>query len=244
MTTVAVVTDQPKGGMEMGPVSQQLPASVEYLKGLDTIIVRQKMEIFEALSGVETKNRYQILNKDFQEIFFAREESNECERIMCSPTRGFRLNVTDNENKNIMRFIREFKYCTGCCCCAEGCCSMVVAAESPFGRNIGKIALANSKCDSHVRIFDSDDRHLFTIWVPCCFCQDGCCPADVIFPVTDPSLTTEVGKMAKVFRGCCVEAIGDADTFRLEIPHDLDLNKKILLIGAVFFIDYLRFEQK
>jgi hypothetical protein len=31
----------------MGPTSQQLPTSVEYLKGLDTIIVKQKMEIFE-----------------------------------------------------------------------------------------------------------------------------------------------------------------------------------------------------
>jgi hypothetical protein len=34
-------------GMEMGLASQQLPTSVEYLKGLDTIIVKQNMDLRE-----------------------------------------------------------------------------------------------------------------------------------------------------------------------------------------------------
>ncbi|XP_053390908.1 phospholipid scramblase 2-like isoform X2 [Mercenaria mercenaria] len=135
---------------------------------------------------------------------------------MCPCNRGFTVNVTDNKNLQIMRFMRDFKYCTGCCCCGEGCCNMTVKVESPYGRYLGKATLANSKWATHIKILDETDKHVFTIWIPCCVCQDVCCPDDIVIPITDPTLTQQIGRISKVWRGCCVEAIGDADTFRVE----------------------------
>ncbi|XP_053381176.1 phospholipid scramblase 3-like [Mercenaria mercenaria] len=107
---------------------------------------------------------------------------------------------------------------------------------------LGKIMMVNSKWATHIKILDETDKHVFTIWIPCCVCQDVCCPDDIVIPITDPTLTQQIGKISKVWRGCCVEAIVDADTFRLEFPLDMALNTKILLMGALFMVDYLRFE--
>lgn len=243
MTSTVPVTEQPQNSEMISSVPSNAPPSVKYLADLDTVYIKQKMEAIEIITGFETKNKYMIMNKDFQQIFYAREESKECERLFWPGCRGFTLHLTDNQNLEIMRFIREFKYCMGCCWCGEGCCNMSINVESPPGKHLGRVTIGDSKCANYVKILDSSENHVYTIWISCCICQDVCCPDDVIFPITDPSLNHEVGRMAKVWRGCCTEALGDADTFRVEFPADMTLNNKILLIGALFFVDFLRFEQ-
>lgn len=232
--------------MEMGfaPSASGLPPSLQYLAGLDQIIIKQKIEALEVLTGFETRNRYAVMNNQGQQIFFVQEESSLCERCFFPQNRGFQLHVTDNNSMEVMQFSREFKCCTGCCWCGEGCCSMTINVESPVGRLIGKIQTGNSKWKHHSKIYDAADNHMFTIWGPCCPCQAVCCPDDINFPITDPSLNTRVGNIAKQWRGCCVDTFTDADQFCLTFPADMTVDCKALLMGSVFLVEYLVFERQ
>ncbi|KAL4239299.1 hypothetical protein ACF0H5_000116 [Mactra antiquata] len=233
--------------MEMGIQPQGmagLPPSLQYLAGLDQIIVKQKLEALEILTGFETRNRYAVLNNQGQQIFFVQEESSLCERCFMPLNRGFQLHVTDNNSQEIMQFRRDFKCCTGCCWCGGGCCDMTIYIESPVGNVIGKCVTGDSKWKPHMRVYDAADNHMFTIWGPCCPCQAICCTDDVEFPITDPTLTTRVGMIAKQWRGCCVDTFTDADQFSLTFPADMTVNCKALLMGALFLVEFYVFEQQ
>jgi hypothetical protein len=62
-------------------------------------------------------------------------------RQCCGPGRGFTLHVLDNNNVEVMRIVRPFKCCAGCCWCASpgGCCSQELQVEAPVGTVIGYV---------------------------------------------------------------------------------------------------------
>ncbi|XP_052791098.1 phospholipid scramblase 2-like [Mya arenaria] len=235
------VEKQPMG-MELQPTG--LPASLTYLQDLDQITIKQKIEMLEVLTGFETRNRYAVLNKEGQQIFFVQEESSLCERCFCAPNRGFQLHMTDNNSQEVVRMSREFKFCMGCCWCGGGCCQMEIVVESPVGRVLGKIRTGTSKWKAHVQVYDATDKHVFTIWGMCCPCQTPCCKEDLNFPITTPDLSQRVGNIAREWRGCFVDCCTDADTLRLEFPVDMTLDCKMLLTGAAFMIEYYIFEME
>merc|ERR550517_1546010 len=61
-----------EGGMKM---TQSYAGGLDQLNSLDRIMVQQKMELCEVLTGWEQKNKYQICDSVGQEIFFMREEN-------------------------------------------------------------------------------------------------------------------------------------------------------------------------
>ena len=52
-----------------------------------------------------------------------------------------------------------------------------------------------------------------------------------------------VGKISKQWSGIGREMITDSDNFGASFPVDLDVKAKALLLGAVFLIDFMFFEQ-
>jgi uncharacterized protein YxjI len=54
----------------------------------------------------------------------------------------------------------------------------------------------------------------------------------------------EVGKITKKWSGLLKEAFTDADTFGINYQADLPAEHKDILLGAVFLIDFVHFEQK
>ena len=52
----------------------------------------------------------------------------------------------------------------------------------------------------------------------------------------------EVGKILKKWSGLGKEMFTDADTFALSLDPNLEANEKSLLLGAVFLIDFVHFE--
>jgi len=116
------------------------PPGLEYLTQLDQLLVHQQVELFEAITGIETKNKFVIKNSVGQQCFYAYEESGLCMRLCCGPARGFMMHIVDNTGKEVMRVVRPFKCCAGCCWCANGeCCSLNIQVESPPGNLIGSV---------------------------------------------------------------------------------------------------------
>ena len=75
------------------------PPGLEYLTQVDQIIVKQKVEIMEALFGCETKNKYKLKNSMGQEVYSAKEDTDCCTRNCCGPIRPFGMTIKDNNDQ-------------------------------------------------------------------------------------------------------------------------------------------------
>lgn len=212
-----------------------VPAGLEYLSQLDQLVVKQKIELMEMFTGIETNNKYELRNSMGQTCYKA-EKSNFCERQCCGPLRSFDMLINDNTGLEVIHLDRPLK-CQSCCCF---CCLQEVDVTSPVtGETLGMI---RQKCHPFLPIFEVQDasgQAIFDIKGP--FCVIACC-GDVNFPISTPD-GTEVGKVTKQWTGFIKEAYTDADNFGVTFPLDLDVKLKATLLGAVFLIDFMFFEQ-
>lgn len=221
-----------------------VPPGLEYLSQIDQLLVHQQIEIFEMMTSWETCNRYQVKNSIGQQIYFAAEESDTCMRQCCGPSRGFVMHITDNMGQEVIRVNREFKCCAGWNCCAGmNCCAMEITVEAPVGEVIGSIKQECSFCAPTYGVYDKDGNRILGIEGPVCFCQAICCPTDIDFNISGGD-GTNVGKISKQWTGYFKETFTQADNFGVNFPRDLDVRIKGTLLGAVFLIDFMYFEQK
>lgn len=230
---------------ELNSSARGIPKGLEYLTQIDQLIMHQQIELFEAISGIETKNRYVIKNTLGQQVFFAYEESGCCHRICCGPLRGFLMHIVDNNSQEIIRLVRPFKCCAGCCWCADtACCSMEIRVECPPGQIIGTVKQVGSKWKPMYEILDESMDTALHIGGPCCPCQTICCTGDVNFEVKGTDGVSEVGRISKQWGGFVREVVTKADNFNCTFPKDMDVKMKANVLGASFLIDYMHFENK
>ena len=77
--------------------------------------MKQKVEVLEAITGFETKNKYKILNSMGQEVYKAKEKSGCCARQCCGPIRPFGMEITDAHGNEVIHLERPLA-CTSCWC--------------------------------------------------------------------------------------------------------------------------------
>ncbi|CAH1776140.1 unnamed protein product [Owenia fusiformis] len=238
------VSGQPQGFMEKPAGTAGCPPGLEYLTLIDQLLVHQQVEMLEVITGFETKNKYQIKNSMGQQIYFAQEESSCCERQCCGPQRGFIMHITDNSGKEVITCTREFKCCAGCCWCACCDCGAMTLKVEANGEFCGMVRQTCSKWSPRYQILDAQDQTIFDIQGPCCVCDGPCCPMDQEFMLLSSNTGDEVGKISKQYTGFVKEAFSTADNFGVNFPMDLDVKMKAVMIGAVFLIDFMFFEEK
>ncbi|KIH43518.1 hypothetical protein ANCDUO_26475 [Ancylostoma duodenale] len=56
----------------------------------------QLIEVLELVTGFETKNKYVLSNANGEQVYYAFEESDCCERQCCGADRGFTMHIVDN----------------------------------------------------------------------------------------------------------------------------------------------------
>ncbi|OWF44076.1 phospholipid scramblase 1-like [Mizuhopecten yessoensis] len=219
------------------------PPGLEYLTNMDQLIIKQQLETLEVFTGWETANKYKLLNSQGQQVYFAAEESGMCERQCCGSSRGFSLHITDNAGQEIIKCTRDFKCCAGFCWLANfDVFAHEIAVEAPVGTVVGYVRQERSCWTPHYSIRDANREIVFHIKGPCCV-MNGCC-WDQEFIVWSKDWTEEVGKISKKWTGFTKELFTDADNFGMNFPMDLDVKLKAVMLGAVFLIDFIFFEQK
>ncbi|XP_055347501.1 phospholipid scramblase 2-like [Paramacrobiotus metropolitanus] len=211
------------------------PPGLEYLTMVDQLLVKQKVELFELLTGWETNNKYDILNSMGQQVYYAAEDNDCCTRNYCGPIRPFDMRIFDNAKNEVMHLFRPLK-CTGCC---WPCCLQELEVMSPPGTPIGYIVEEWSFLVPKFRIENANRQTVLRLTGP--ICKISCCN-DVEFPVLSADGTKVVGKISKQWTGILKEAYTDADNFGIQFPMDLDVQTKATLLGALFLIDFLYFE--
>jgi len=238
---------QAEDGMWMGQVAENLvpvdcPPGLEYLALIDQLIIKQRVEMLEAVAGVmgaglETANKYRIKNSLGQNVFKAKEDTDCCMRIICGPIRPFDMIIKDNADREVLHLNRPYR-CQSCC---FPCCLQTLEISAPPGQTIGYVNQLWTCIKPKFEVTDGDGNRALVIVGPWCTYS---CAGDVEFKIMTPDETCEVGRISKKWSGLLKEAFTDTDNFGITFPMDLDVRAKATLIGAAFLIDYMFFEKK
>lgn len=237
-----------QGKAEMMPMPTGVPGcppGLEYLAHLDQLLVHQQIELAEIFLNLEFENKYVVKNSLGQQVYFASEESECCERVWCGHQRGFLFHITDNMGQEVLRVTRQFKCCAGCSWCADNDhCSLFVAVESPPGTVIGYVKQTQSWVSPRFDVLTADQECALKIQGHWCRCQTVCCTEDIEFKIFTNDLQTEVGKVSKQWGGWVRESFTKADNFGVQFPQDMDVKVKATLLASTFLIDFMYFEHR
>ncbi|OWA53027.1 Phospholipid scramblase 2 [Hypsibius exemplaris] len=210
------------------------PPGLEYLTLIDQLLVSQKVELFEVMTGFETNNKYAVLNALGQQIYYAKEDNDFCTRQCFGKMRPFDMSILDNFQREVIHINRPFA-CMHCCypCCLQ---TMEVTAS---GAPIGYIEQEWSLCTPLFRILNAKRETVLKIEGPIITCS---CFGNVDFQVLSADGQTQVGKISKQWSGLARELFTDADNFGIQFPIDLSVEVKATLLAANFLIDFMYFE--
>uniref|UniRef100_A0A0A9XAE0 Phospholipid scramblase n=1 Tax=Lygus hesperus TaxID=30085 RepID=A0A0A9XAE0_LYGHE len=235
----APISQQPTAGegwmlAPAKPVS--CPPGLEYLTTLDQLLVKQKVEILEALTGFETQNKYTVKNSLGQKVFYAVEDSSCCSRCFCGTLRPFDMKILDNFKNEVIHMYRPL----ACQSCWFPCCLQTLEVSSPPGCVVGSVVQEWSLFCPKFSIKNAAGDTVLYIEGP--LCTYSIC-GDVEFKVLALDETTVVGRISKQWSGLLREAFTDADFFGVTFPMDLDVKMKAVMLAACFLIDFMFFDK-
>ncbi len=196
------------------------------LAELPGVTISQKKEWGEILSGFETINKYMILEPAGNELYAATEEGGSTlQRIFLKSWRPFEIKVREFHNLDDILFSikRPFKIYFH---------EAVISNKE--GAPIGKIKREFDLLRKKYTITDEAGGPICTLFGP------------IFHPWTfEIKENGQVaGKITKKWSGVLKEAFTDADNFGIEFPPTWDEKKKTILLGTVFLIDFVHFENK
>jgi uncharacterized protein YxjI len=197
---------------------------METLTHKHTIVVQQKKEWGEILSGFEMRNKYLLSDEKGEECYFAGELPGSLMlRLFLKNLRPFEIVILRHPETIVLRLVRPFRFYFHRIEVFDGQRRLIGAIQRRFAI-IRRI----------YSVLDSSDNEVLRLFGP------------ILHPWTFNILKDEqeVGKITKRWSGLLKEAFTAADNFGMVVPKDLDLNLKALLLGAVFLIDFVHFEKR
>lgn len=226
-----------RGGWMNIPQGQvNCPPGLEYLTMIDQLLVHQKVELLEALTGYESKNKFTIKNSLGQKVYYAVEDSDCLTRNCCGPIRPFDMNILDNYKTEVIHLHRPLA-CDSCC---FPCCLQSMEVSAPPGTIVGSVEQEWSIFCPSFAIKNANGDTVLRIEGP--FCTFTVC-GDVEFKIMSADGNTQVGKISKQWSGLIREMFTDTDYFGITFPMDLDVRMKAVMLGACFLIDAMFFEK-
>lgn len=234
----SVATAPPQPNVAVLSPGGWLPPSTTYQPGLqslmdlDYLFVDQKIELFEAFTGWETKNRYAVSDIRGEPVFYVKEESDFCSRMCLGKYRSCEFSVYDRNRQEVLHMTRPFR-CDSCCCP----CYLQVLEVYSGGILLGSITQEWSLWRPIFYIRNASSQPVLMIKGPLIrFC------VEVDFKIKSLDEKHRVGKIQKQWSGFGRELFTDADKFGINFPRDLDVNIKAVLLGACLLIDFMYFE--
>ncbi|MBL7032421.1 MAG: scramblase [Nitrospira sp.] len=197
---------------------------MEYLSSYNGLVVTQKKEWGEILTGFETKNKYVVCDTSGNELFAAVEEGGSTLlRFFLKALRPFEINIYTLENELVLNLRRPFRFYFHELHISDG-----------HGKPLGTIKRRFSFLRRIYSVLNIAEEELFQLFGP------------IFHPWTFKirKQEQEYGKITKKWSGLLKEGFTDADNFGVTFPTTLNVKNKALLLGAVFLIDFVHFENK
>jgi hypothetical protein len=225
---VSKVLNRSKGGGQTGSgnATHGNP-DLQKLANANTLIIRQQKEWGEILTGFETKNKYEVMDHFNNSLIEAHEEGGGAmatiTRIFLKALRPFTIHLFSTGGNGLFRLNRPFRFyfheLTVC---------------KPNGAPLGMIKRRFAFLRRIYSVLDRHGNEIYQLFGP------------ILHPWTFQIKNNgqELGKIAKKWSGLAKESFTDADNFGIAFPKGIDLSRKAILLGAVFLIDFVHFENK
>lgn len=200
-------------------------SSLDKLARTEALVVRQEKEWGEILTGFENRNQYKVLDDSGNSVFHVEEESGSLgailTRVMLTALRPFTLHITARDGQGILTLKRPFRFYFH---------ELQICGAN--GVLLGSIQKRFSLLRRIYSVFDRNGREIYQLFGP------------LLHPWTFRINQggRERGKITKKWSGLLQESFTDADSFGIRFPQGIDGIKKAVLLGAVFLIDFVHFE--
>jgi hypothetical protein len=197
---------------------------MQLLDNVGGLVVSQKKEWGEILTGFETKNKYIVLDSTGRELYIALEEGGSAlARWFLKALRPFEVTVRRLDQQLVIRAVRPFRFFFH---------ELNVYGDK--GNLLGRIKREFSLLRRIYSVFDLHGRRIFQLFGPILH--------PWTFEIRDDS--KEYGKITKKWSGLLKEGFTDADNFGVTFPDNWPNEHKAIFMGAVFLIDFAHFENK
>ena len=200
-------------------------AGLQSLAQANTLIIRQQKEWGEILTGFETKNRYQVMDHFSNPLIEAHEEGDSIlatiTRLFLKALRPFTIHLFSPSGNGLFKLTRPFRFYFH---------ELDVCQAN--GAPLGKIKRRFAVLRRIYSVIDRNGNEIFELFGP------------LLHPWTFQIKKggQELGKITKKWSGLLKETFTDADNFGITFPSGIDLSQKAVLLGAVFLIDFVHFE--
>jgi uncharacterized protein YxjI len=197
---------------------------MERLVSFNTLIVTQKKEWGEILSGFEARNKYLVTDTNGNAIYAAGERKGSfLLRILLKSRRPFEMDLMSTTGSIILSLSRPFRFY-----------NHMIQISDARGRFLGSIERQFSLLKRIYSVLDSIGKEQYELYGP------------LIHPWTFEIRKNDAvqGKITKKWGGVFKEGFTDADTFSITFPMNCSIEQKALLLCAVLLIDFVHFEHR
>ena len=195
---------------------------MERLASVEGLVVSQKKEWGEIITGFETKNKYVISDSMGNELYKAAEEKGSLlARWFLKALRPFQISVRTYEDQSVLRVVRPFRFFF-----------YRLDVFDAQGGLLGTIQRRFSILRRVYSVLDGSGKEVFQLFGP------------IFHPWTFEIREGDMihGKITKKWSGLLKESFTDADNFGITFPPGWDIKLKALFLGAVFLVDFAHFE--
>jgi len=193
----------------------------KFFEGVSTYLIQQVKEWGEILVGFETKNKYEILSTEQQQIGFMAEKSQGFLAVLARQFfrshRPLEVVVYNADREIVMKLSRKFFFFFSDLTITDKNGLLIGHVHRRFGVLYKKYDL----CDARNIVFSTIKSPLWRLWK---------------FPVYD-SMGNEVGAIKKNWGGLLKEMFTDADKFQVDFPA-WENEKKAVIFAAAVSIDF------
>ncbi|MDH4226415.1 MAG: phospholipid scramblase family protein [Deltaproteobacteria bacterium] len=200
--------------------------SMKILDAQAKLSIRQKKEWGEILSGFDFRNKYSIFDESGKEVLIAGETGGSITgwlaRLFLKSMRPFTIEILDTDGKATLTIKRPFRFYYHS-----------VDVLHPDGRIAGSVKREFSILRRKYTVKDAMGLPMYSLFGP------------ILKPWTFfiNENEKEAGKIVKNWSGALKEVFSAADNFGVEFPTSANAEKKAVLLGAVFLIDFMYFER-
>lgn len=190
----------------------------------DGLLIQQRKEWGEILSGFETKNKYAVFNTAGEQLFYAAEiNGNFLIRMFLKAWRPFEIAVVRPDNQTALHLKSPFRFYF-----------REIEIYNASGNLLGIVKRQFSILRRKYIVYDGQGTQICELFGP------------ILHPWTFEIREGEevFGKITKKWSGLLKEGFTDADNFGITFPSDWPNEIKAILLGAVFLIDFVHFEDK
>ena len=198
--------------------------NMDKLSSIQGLIVQQRKEWGEILSGFETRNKYVVMDSTGKELYAAVEEGGSLIlRWILKALRPFEIKIYTFDQRPVLNLKRPFRFYFH-----------EMDIHDSQGIKLGTIKRRFSIIRRIYSVLDASGQDTYQLFGP------------LLHPWTFEIRRgdQDLGKITKKWSGIMKEGFTDADNFGVTFPASWDCTLKAVFLGAVFLIDFVHFENK